>query len=530
MLIDGRTVATERQITCDLAIIGAGPAGLTIARELENTKLKIIILETGGEKSKPANESGKQVAPDGYTYDLDKSRGRGIGGSSGLWGLIPGWQARPIDPEDFQKREWIPHSGWPITYDELIPYYEKAHQICKLGPFKYDGEFWLQWEKSKPDFPISTDAIETSIMRHAELTLFSSLKEHLQKLERVTIYLNSRVIDIQSTQSKSQVNCLKVATDAGNQFQVVAKNYVLAAGGIDNARLLLFSNLGNDHDLVGRYFMEHPHVKTGCIKFFNRGIPRQANFYIPHQSSFKQGKETGNKNLFKGIIKLKQEVTASEKLGNCIVFIYPVPEIVLSTGFRSISELYRFQELGITPPKRVISSHYCNALKDSPKIFYQQMRKYLGFKLPPDALIMSVESEQIPNPDSRVVLDDQCDRFGMPIPKLQWKFTDFDLQTIKRTQEIIDRDLRKLNLGYVEQMFGDISPVSQVCGGSHHMGTTRMSSHPKYGVVDSNCRVHGVSNLYVAGSSVFTTGGSSNPTLTVIALAVRLAEELKKIV
>jgi choline dehydrogenase-like flavoprotein len=519
MLVDGITVAPDSTISGDLAIIGAGPAGLAIARELEALGLDIVILEAGTAETTDYTGSGKHPGPDGFLYDLETNRAMGIGGSSGRW-FDTGWQARPMEAVDFERRNCIPHSGWPIDYQELSPYFEKAQEICGLGPWEYESEFWTGFDSDRPNFWISTDSVKTSVMQIGDPKKFVNFQDHLKQSKNIRVFLNSRVTRILANENHREVTELNVKSSSQRTFKVKARAYILAMGGIENARILLASQIGNAHDLVGRYFMEHLHVNTGNLRQFDKKPLNYYEYYEPHDSGLESYR-------VKGILKLREEVIKAEKLGNCILWMYAVPDEYLLTGIHSIQELQRFRQRNIAMPNKVRFAHYLNVFKDSPRILSLAFKKVLSSNLSKTAFKMIAEAEQVPNPESRVVLTNELDSFGVPRVKLEWKVTDFDMHSIRKTQEILDGELRRLGLGYIETMLGEEWPKSKVAGGAHHMGTTRMHESPSQGVTDSDCRIHDVSNLYVAGSSVFPTGGSSNPTITLLALAFRLADHMK---
>jgi choline dehydrogenase-like flavoprotein len=177
------------------------------------------------------------------------------------------------------------------------------------------------------------------------------------------------------------------------------------------------------------------------------------------------------------------------------------------------------------PPGR--ARHLAAALRGAPQVIAGAARVARDRDRVGDPIIiLRTIAEQAPNPDSRVTLSDRRDRFGVPLPRLDWRFTELDRRSLRTTQELMDAALRQAGIGRVEQLLGDLDEPELFVGQWHHMGTTRMHDDPRYGVVDADSRVHGTTNLYVTGASVFATGGAVNPTLTAVAMGLRLADHL----
>jgi len=283
------------------------------------------------------------------------------------------------------------------------------------------------------------------------------------------------------------VNAVRVRSLAGTSFHVAARAFVLATGGIENARLLLLSDrvqsagLGNGHDLVGRYFMEHIFLDAAA----DIRAPKGAI------SDFYTFGHWVNGRRVRGILGLHPDVRRRERLTNyCGVIVEPSAN--LPTRLR-------------------------NAIAD------------VRGKPAPRAYQVKNVMEQAPNPDSRVTLGQDRDRLGCRRTVLRWRLSSLDKFTAHRAHAILGEELSRNGIGQLSSSMGSESdpwPV-RVRGARHHMGTTRMHADPRHGVVDADCRVHGIANLYVAGSSVFPTSGAANPTLTIVALALRLAGHLR---
>ena len=266
MILEAGAIAAGAQLDCDVCIIGAGAAGISMAAELEGSGLGIVVLESGG----TVREDDTQDLYRGRTlgapqFPLDLSRLRFLGGTTNHWGGL----CRPFDPLDFQHRDWVPHSGWPIAFEELDPYYARAHEVCDLGPYDYTSDAWDGIGDPGPRLA-REPAIALKVIQHSKPTRFAEKYEPLLRLSDTTrVLLHANAYEIVPSPSSRSVERVVVKLLDGRTFAVRPRAVVLACGGIENARLLLLSNrvtaegLGNHHDLVGRYYMDHP----GAIPF-----------------------------------------------------------------------------------------------------------------------------------------------------------------------------------------------------------------------------------------------------------------------
>ncbi|MEO0949118.1 MAG: GMC family oxidoreductase [Cyanobacteria bacterium J06641_5] len=530
MFIDAKEIPNDDTREYDICIVGGGPAGISLAMEFIGKSLRVCILESGGptinedEKTDSLRDGENVGLPYFPTRELTD---RGLGGNSERWAS----SICPLEPWDFQKRDWVPYSGWPFGFDELLPYYRKANHLCGSGEYDYEPESEVSKAKGNPDFqllPLDSGRLKTRIWQYHLPALHwgKAYGDKLKSATNIDTYLYANVVQLEPNQDLKQVTKLKVATISGSQFWVTARAYVLAAGGVEIPRLLLASNqvqqagLGNEHDLVGRFFMEHPH--------FNRS----ATYIVTDTSKNYPGLYSWNSAWVYGV---RAGICPSEKLQE--------EEQLLNYTVRLQGSPFPF-------PHRQLEPSLDNTVKDiqdwvGDKVLNNRVSRKILKTLKmrphyPRVLDFLVMTEQAPNPDSRVTLSREQDMLGLNRVCLDWQLTELDRRTAIRMPEIIQEEIRKANLGevqihYTEEFEGwpeyDVSTgVTQpmLVGGWHFMGTTRMHDDPKQGVVDANCRVHGLANLYIAGSSVFPTVGYANPTPTIIALALRLAEHLDR--
>jgi choline dehydrogenase-like flavoprotein len=504
MLIDARDIASGTTRPYDLCVVGAGAAGITLARRLRAERFSIALVESGGFTFDPATQDlyqGTTLGPglSGASY-LSTSRLRFFGGTTNHWG---GW-CRPLDPLDFETRAWVPHSGWPIGRAELAPYFEEAAGVVQIVPFTDALE--AERVRDSPSL-LPGDLIVTKRMYTSPPTRFGTeYRKEIVEAPQVDVILHANVVRIETNEAGSSVRAVRVATLGGRQFSVTAKAFVLAAGGIENARLLLASDgvqksgLGNQGDAVGRYFMEHPECPVGHI-------------YVTGDRDVLETYRTRRGSL--GLLCLSDRAQREHELLNASFQLGSSGDLPLPSEAGGVP-------LAIGPAIEALDRVGEKGAPD-------EERQYVG---------CYVRAEAAPNPTSRLTLVRETDQLGMRRVNLAWRMGQLESRTIQHAIELLATELGRTGRGRMFLLYDraarEVSlgrpPWRGVHGGSHHMGTTRMSDSPKTGVVDTNGRVHGVANLYVAGSSVFPTVGFANPTFTIIALALRLARHLPGVV
>jgi choline dehydrogenase-like flavoprotein len=514
MLVDARTVSERTVVETDVCIVGAGAAGITLAREFIGKPFRICLLESGGfEFDKDTQDLCKGESA-GFYIPLDVMRLRYFGGTTNHWGNY----CRPLDEMDFEARDWVPHSGWPFKKYHLDPFYQRAQSTCQIGPFAYEPESWEA--KAGPRLPIVGDRVITTIfqMREPPIHFGTAYRDEVVKADNIKTMLHANVLSIETDRPGRTVTSLRLGCLQGNNFTVKAKLYILAAGAIENARLLLLSNgaikdgLGNQNGLVGRFFMSHALSEAGLFLPSDPFLP--ANLYLPYKPTMKNGLRVN------GHLSLSPGIQREQRLLNFNAALFPAS----IPGWLSLKRL-KEQKFGTLARdlKNIIGD-----IDGVAKAAYGIMFKGV---LPVEAFSLTCAIEQSPNPASRVTLGPERDALGKPRIRLDWKLTTVDRHTLKRSLEVLGMELGRAGLGRIKVNLGDRDDAwpSFVGDAGHHIGTTRMHVDPKKGVVDENCRLHGVRNLFVAGSSVFPTCGHANPTLTIVALALRLADHVKGI-
>ncbi len=523
---------SDNEKNADLCIIGAGVAGITIAKELIGSGVRVLLVESGSSEPNRFSKAMSFGETSGMPYwSLDTTRSRQVGGTAGLWFLDlldgrPGLRLRPLDKIDLQAREEIPHSGWPISYDTLSAYNDKTEELFQIAGAE-------QWDPPNGDGHLcaQSDVIRSVNFRLSPSELFTDVyPQLLREASNIEILSNTTVKYLRVDDSGKTVTSAVAVTDGGVTTLVKAKRYVIACGGIETPRLLLLSQLQNSSQIgcgmknVGRYFMEHPHFLSGRVVPSDSSLLTEDTRYQKHASN-------GVTNLSK--IALSEEILQREQLPNFYIHLSrssnPDHELEQSYVYDAIRISRSYLRRGRIPPQ---SRRLLKEIVTGLPLLLQKITKRAGHHLAAEATVpthfdLYHMSEQVPNPDSRVTLGRTRDLHGQPCARLDWQLTEGDFAGILKGQQIIDRELRKYGVGCLIRDEYSRLPPPGVRGGYHHMGTTRMSDRPDRGVVDSNCKVHGTANLFIAGSSVFTTGGVSNPTFTIAALALRLADHLK---
>lgn len=518
-------------LNADICVIGAGVAGIAVTRQLMGSGRRVILLESGGTDYDRAIQdlaAGESVGLP--YYPLAETRLRFFGGTSSIWG----GRIAEMNEIDLEPRPWLEHSGWPISHRELSPWYVEARRLLGVESIEVDERLWPRIGAVAPAF--DPYFVRTAFW-HFDLqqNRFSLPRcQDLVASPEVTVVTRATVTHIQARHDRGVIDHVSVADPAGHRAVVHARHFVLAAGGLENARLLLASNdvypsgLGNENDLVGRFFMEHPHARGGRI-------------------------HTDQPWRLLRLYSCRHRV-ACETVAACL---RPGEGLqrragILNTSFSLGCRPHAGRQSFIGNRAYRLAKHQLQPTRVNRWLWQKGKRSILGLgqftdPMRPWLLTQSgqcgfyaiVRAEQAPNPRSRTYLSGARDALGVPRLVLDWQLSAIDKHSIRVTMQAFDSELRRLDLGCLKmepwlddpQRAWEFDPSisNHPVGGYHHMGTTRMADHPARGVVDGNGRVFGIANLYVAGSSVFATSGWANPTLTLAALSLRLGEYLRDI-
>lgn len=549
MIIDARRIETSSSLEADLCIVGAGAAGITLALQLMRSGLRVIMLESGGTRPDARIQALSQgeVADAAVHSAPDRYRQRILGGSTTIWG----GRCVPFDAIDFTYRNWIPESGWPISYSALKTYYPAATALCEAGSCHYDADQAVPGGmrpliRGFAPWNFTTERIE----RFSRPTDFGRRwSGRLSAAPNLQLLLHANCVRICRSRDGTRISHIDVRTLDGGCFTVTARQFVLAAGALETTRLLLASAtdhtsaIGNDYDLLGRFYMCHIAGTIGNLRI-----------HRPVQDVW-HGYERSEDGVYcRRRFALTEAAQQRSAIGN-IIFRLHHPRVtdashrtgILSAiylGKRLIPYEYakRLGEEPVTGRERL--AHLGNILRDGPGtakflLHWLRFRHFAERRFPsiivrPRTNIFSLEfnAEQVPNPDSRVLLSTQLDPLGVPKVRIDWRYSPLDVRTVELGFRMLQDDFARSGAGdlTLPPQERDIDWVVRRDGalGGHHIGTARMGDSPKTGVVDSSCRVFGMTNLYVASSAVFPTSSQANPTLTIVALSLRLAEHLKR--
>lgn len=549
MIRDAHTVEDGAALAASLCIVGAGAAGITLALQFIDSGRRVILLESGAMAPEPATQALYQgsVADETLHAPADKYRARRFGGSTTIWG----GRCVPFDPIDFERRDYIAHSGWPFGYEELLPYYRRANRLCEAGEFAYRACDALP--RGMP--PIidgfrDADFVSDRLERFSCPTDFGArYRERLAVSDNVTVLLhaNCTAIETEAGADEASVSILTVRTLGGRSFMVKAGIVVLATGGLETPRLMLASRTpaghapGNAHDRLGRFYMSHI---AGTVGALHVASARRA---IAHGYS-----RTADGVYCRRRFALSEPAQRRLRAGNFVARLHHprIPDPAHGSG--ALSAIYLARSLisyeygkrlhdESDTPWRTWLGHVRNVATApaSTACFLAHWfrhhtlaaRKYPSIVIMPRNAVFGIDfhAEQEPCAASRVTLGDTRDALGMPRLHIDWRPSECDMRTVTVAIGALADNLADSGCGSLD-LQPDRMPeqiLRDGAYGGHHIGTARMANSPRDGVVDADGRVHGMANLYVAGSAVFPTSGQANPTLTIVAMTLRLAEHLK---
>jgi len=532
LLTDLRHVPEGSLLEADVCIVGAGAAGITLARALRGSGLDVCLLESGGADYERETQDLYAGENRGHPYyDLDHARLRFFGGTTAVWG----GRVAPLDPIDYERRPWVPHSGWPFSERELAPWLARASEILELPAGPYDERVWAELGARPPAF--DPEKVRTGFWRFDPVFWRFGLPSCRDLVEApdLRIVLHANAVHLQASRDGSALEHVEVATLEGRRSRVRARRFVLATGGIEVPRLLLASNdvhpagLGNDHDLVGRFFMEHPHGRAATVE--------TSRPWALYRLFRRRRAEAGFGRELAPLFRPGERLQREAGLLNTSVALrcQRPPEAGLSLE-RTLYDSVKSRTAPTTRGRRLWRL-YRRANGWGHQLLDPVARRW-QLRTGARRLHLVARGEQAPHPESRVALSGERDALGVPRAELHWRPTALDKRSVAGLVDALHDELQRLGLGRVraEKWLTEPTPDWPVdptvgkhpIGGYHHMGTTRMADDPRRGVVDADGRVHGLANLYVAGSSVFPTSGWANPTLTILALGLRLADHLQR--
>ncbi len=533
MIEDLRDLPRATNISADVCVIGAGAAGITIARELAKSSIQVCLVEGGGTQFEYLESQALyQGTNTGVPVAFEAGRLRYLGGTTNHWG----GRCATLDERDFQRHDWIEHSGWPIDRAELVPYYLRAQKVAGFPtPWLSNADTLAQLKISLPAvnehwlkpflWHFARVSHEVPVMRWA-----NAYGPELRESKNIRTLLHANFAALGTERDRSRVKQLTVSTLNGITATIAARTFVLCCGGIENARLLLLSaeqnagGFGNDRDVVGRYLLQHSRGPAGLIVSAERLSRVQEQFNVlrgPGELQVEIG------------LTLAPEIQAQERLLNCsgVLEYQGDPE----SGVAVAQDIWQ----------SLLAGHWASDMgqkvgliaRDFPAVAEKLAHRISsGHSLsldgaagvPSRSAVLLLDLEQAPDPESRISLATDKDALGLRRAQAHWRIGELERRTAAKFAGLVAAEFARLGIGRCRLepwLQDDKVPMTNALQETYHyMGTTRMADGPADGVVDRNCAVYGMDNLYVAGSSVFPTVGQANPTFTLVALALRLAD------
>ncbi len=520
MILDISEVDAGLPISCDLCIVGSGAAGITMAREFIGTSYSVVVLEGGGRSFEAASQDPYRSEVVGLEHSVHEGRVRVVGGTTTLWA----GQILPLLDVDFRKRDWVPYSGWPFNRSTLEPFYRRAEDVAEVPHVTNDLETWPKLNAPPPAYNAAKLVPYYSQFTH-EPNFANKYGRELEAARNITLLTHANAVGVEVNEHARAAGGVLAQSFEGKSLRVIARFVVVCCGGIESARLLLLSDsvepngVGNGYDVVGRFFQEHPSVGVPIR-------PRNPRLFAKLYDSFRKGR-----------VGYSLKIAASPQLQErqSILHVgaeiyYPPTEDDPINAAKRVLKAVRDPSLRPELPQALFSvakrpGHVLRAafrhyiLNQPPKIGSTQPHVGIGV-------------EQEPNPRSCVRLSRDLDRLGQRRVVLDWQLAEAETRSIEVFAQTLADEWDRLDIADVDLANVQIRGRERGAHGgytvaNHHIGTTRMGTDPKTSVVDERCRVHGYQNLYIGSSSVFPTGGFSNPTLTILALCLRIADEVK---
>lgn len=549
MIIDLDQIQDSILPKYDVCIVGSGPAGITIANELKSTDIRVCIVESGKKKPTKHGDALRRVQSDGI-HVKDFSRERVLGGASTTWAGL----SSPLDPIDMEPRKFLQASGWPIMLEELSEYYAQASERYRFAPLdlyklesyssiKERGDVQLTWENAE----------EKIFLASSEAQNFGREFSDCFETENIDLYLDATLVGLLCAKSEQIVRTGIIRTSKMDTFHIDASIFVVSAGGIENARILLNckdlcpEGLGNEYDQVGRYFMNHLKGNHGVIRLKRREIRRMPYYfgclykgyavYVGLRLKESLQHQHGYLNAY---VRWKPVFPWSKSRGvNAFVYLIKHLRVIFKLWKNryqhKIIPLRSYEETGDDSEFDEVRKTAVDWMRIIGLILVNlpQVGHYLYYRLRNDKSPRSTEitfrnfMEMEPDPENRVLLGSDLDIFGQPIPIVRHRPSDRDKKSLIALHQVLSQEFQRNGLGDLETSLSESDPWPIDLDASHHLGTTRMGRNPESSVVNLDCRLHTVENVYLAGGSVFPTSGCANPTYTIVALSIRLAKHLR---
>ncbi len=549
-MIDARKLSDGSVLACDICIIGAGPVGISVAREFIGSNLKVTLLESGGTAPGDNADDLLELASDAaYGTTSFITNIHHYGGNSNAWNIIRndgvmGVRFATFQEVDFRVRPGIKNSGWPLGPNDLAPYIERAAIAWELAP---DGFKAASEERTDVVKMIEAGGqLETTMFQFPDAALARQrFRKEIEAAPNIETYYHATATRLIPDASGTRVEAVLVKPAADKTIRVQARQVIASASGMGTCQLLLSSptgkgyEFGNEGGSLGRYMIDHPFMDGGEIILKDRT-------FLDHMLLYDIDERQGASSM--GYLHLSADTVEREEIPNLNMMLFPRRK-----GHKKAHaqlKMHMRAHKAAVRCRNAVRRRQLPALKDvfyaiigSPLIIGDIIRLYTdpqinpgrgGWtkKAPPskrfDRLEVLHSAEQLPHRDNRMYLSEETNRLGMRKITFDYQLHEEDIQAFKRAQHVMAKAVKDSGLGEFNIAFegsDEIDLIAMSCG--HHMGMTRMGTGPSHSVTDANCKVHGTENLYIACTGIIPAGGSANPTFTTIALGIRIADRLK---
>lgn len=547
MFVDALTVGSmPASFDVDLCIVGCGPAGLAIARQFLGSTRTVCVVESGGFECRAQDQLLARGASVGLDAQLAGSRVRAFGGGGSVWG----GGCMPVRDRHIRGRPWVPHSDWPVTRDDLLPYDDRVSRYFAIDGHEFDdGGSKVEPARTPHSFEDNQD-VENYIFARGSLDLGALHREEIGRSRNITVLLHANVVRLDADDA-DRVTDATVRCLSGHESRVRARQFVLASGAIENARLLLVSGLPRESNRgagaahVGRYFMDHPIVSVGdlagpaaselCWRY-DRAASRADGASFPEISISR--KAEWRECIMAGRV---HPFLQKDAVDRTLLQLRRVARRVATGGERPSPAQRLKEHLSKSSSSALLSApageefritDVLNAALHIPlRVVEYLAGQDVGSRIAARRAALTGYFEQSPHPDNRVTLATRRDALGVLEVQTRWQLMSLDIRSIRLGAELMGRALAQAThteFRPADWLTQGVAPP--VRSAAHHMGTTRMSETAADGVVNRDCAVHGMPNLHIAGSSVFPSGGGwAFPTFTIVALSIRLADRLQSL-
>jgi choline dehydrogenase-like flavoprotein len=511
VILDATSLDSNAEIKARFCVIGSGMGGSAVARTLAAHGQDVLLVEAGGLKASNGADSVTAVHT-GRSFNMPITRCIELGGTSNRWHGI----CAPLDAIDFEQRSWLDAPGWPFKLADLLPFYEEAGPLLDISaasPSRQQSlNNRLHDKVAELDYNRSVMEHKLVFFRNGPMRLKQSLLG-LARSRRIRCLINATAVEL-ITHENGSVDRLLAGT-GDTTLSIRAEIFIVCTGALETPRLLLNSRhngglaVGNDHNLVGRYLMDHP-VGHFCKIRFRR--PTKAHLFASWPVERRWGVTAG--------LVVSAEQQRNLRLANHYLWIRP------SVTAARIDDELLLSYLGVRGT-RDLTLRQVKGILTNPDILYrvlaQRFRMHPTFRYG-DLFFMT---EQLPNRESRVQLSEHVrDKHGYPVANVDWRLSDADLAGFRDYATLVLQTGLQSAQYAIARTDGLEIWERTLASAAHHLGTARIADHPTQGVVDRNLKVFGTSNLYVCDGSVFASGGGVNPSFTITALGIRLGRYL----